>query len=143
MSSYFPAAAIGKGNYVYAYSGGPTGADSKNYWGISAVTSICSGGLYMASTPAITVKQAYDIDKKVDDGLPQSGSVMAFYDNVGFFWAGPSNPPYQFAPPYTSATPGTTASCFDNGNVTGAQQQYSVEISNGANVNCALSFQFQ
>ncbi|HEX4231138.1 MAG TPA: hypothetical protein VHZ07_20845 [Bryobacteraceae bacterium] len=45
--------------------------------------------------------------------------------------------------PYSTATAGSSTTYFDNGNVAGATQQYSVEISNGNNVNCALSFRMQ
>ena len=45
--------------------------------------------------------------------------------------------------PSTAATPSSSTTCYDNGGSSGATQQYSVEISNGSNVNCALSFRFQ
>jgi hypothetical protein len=101
------------------------------------------------SSPFLTVQQAYAIDAKVDDGLPQSGRVLATYldygsfngDSPGYGWAGSGG--VSGTTPYTTATPGSPATCFDNGNTAGAKQQYSVEISNGSNVNCALSFQFQ
>jgi len=52
--------------------------------------------------------------------------------------------------PTTSATPGSSTTCYDNSaaasgtpGVNGVPQHYSLEMSNGSNVNCALSFQFQ
>ena len=145
---FLPSAKLGGGNYVYVWSGGPTigfggtGGDSQNYFAISAVQQLSYW--WADSNPGLTVKQAYDIDKKVDDGYPQSGRVLAFYLDAntvfyGAVWAGSGG---QTGTPYTTATPGTATTCYDNGNSVG-QQTYSVKISNGANVNCALSFRFQ
>jgi len=77
---YFPKAKIGNGNYVYVHSGGTT-ADGINYFGVS----VPIGSLLpsLITNVGITVAQAYNIDKKVDDGLPQSGNVLAFDVNLG------------------------------------------------------------
>jgi hypothetical protein len=52
--------------------------------------------------------------------------------------------------PYTTPVPGDPTTCFDNSTsnsgtpgVNGNPQHYSLEINNGLNVNCALSFRFQ
>jgi hypothetical protein len=148
VALYLPTAKLGNGNYIYAYSGGksvsgwyPTGI---NYFGFSGVSAIqLYGGL--ASNPSLTVAQASSIDKKIDDGLPQSGTVTAQYLNVTLSnwcpsWAGVQSVTQG---PTTTATPGSATTCYDNGNTGGNTQQYSVEISNGANVNCALSFKMQ
>jgi len=150
-SAILPPAKLGGGNYVYTYS-----FDGSNYFGISIVTQVQgSGVIYGSSTnPGLTVQQAYGIDAKIDDGLPQSGNVTAKYQNwdlyngstylqiqnYGAFWAegGGAVGPYG-----TAANPGSAATCYDNGNVGGATQQYSIEISGGSNVNCALSFKMQ
>jgi len=162
VGEYLPQAKIGNGNYVYVWSGGwglsgccGIGGDSQNYFGLSAVTAIgsgnplASGRLY--STPGLTVQQAYNIDKKIDDGLPQTGSVTALYVNgtLGTYanWAaggggtGASSGSHQ---PTTTATPQTSTTCYDNGGASGAMQ-YSLgsTTNNGANLNCALSFKFQ
>jgi hypothetical protein len=75
LNQFLPLAKIGRGNYIYAYSWA-SGALSGlgNVWGISA-------GLpgYAGSTTGLTVAEAYQIDTKVDDGLPQSGRVIAIY----------------------------------------------------------------
>jgi prepilin-type N-terminal cleavage/methylation domain-containing protein len=164
ISSYLPAAKIGNGNYVYVWSGGygPNGAtvnDGQNYFGISAVTQLAqSGGI--TSTPALTVQQAYAIDAKVDDGMAQTGRVTAQflswdYDGDGNTrqWAGGdgiAGAQGSGSVPTTNATPGSSTTCYDNSTaasgtpgVSGATQHYSLEISNGANVTCALSFKMQ
>lgn len=79
ISSYFPDAKIGNGNIVYVW-----GYGSIAYFGLSVPNPsegvIIGGGLH--SDPGLTVQQAYGIDSKIDDGLPQSGSIKAFYVDI-------------------------------------------------------------
>ena len=80
LDLYFPQAKLGQGNYVYVWSGGIGGliansaGDGFNYFGISAVSkiqvSVNPGGLF--SSPGLSVKQAYSMDSKMDDGLPSN-----------------------------------------------------------------------
>jgi len=117
-----------------------------------------------ATMPLLTVNQAYAIDIKTDDGLPQSGNVIAMVATSaggGGQWAA-GGPASNAAPPdesnfgdYNSATggpvqsvgdigdgmPAGSLSCYDGS--MGLPERYSVAISNGANVNCWLSFRFQ
>ena len=164
MSACFPTAKISNTNYIYVYSGGYYGtswvSNGVNYFGISSATSLAYNGV-ANSTPMLTVQQAYAIDSKMDDGFPQSGNVTATYLNMNInpssiTWAAGggvsgaySGSAYQPAPT-NSATAGSSTTCYDNSSaasgtpgVAGAVQHYSVEISNGANVNCALSFKMQ
>ncbi len=83
ISAYLPQAKIGNGNYIYVWSGGAgnvTGSgyfiDGANYMGISIVRVIYDS---ITSDQGMTVAQAVSIDKKMDDGLPQSGTVQAWY----------------------------------------------------------------
>jgi len=130
LDALFPAAKLGHGNYIYVYNG----TDTNNYYGLSRITQILAGS-NVVSAAGITARQAYDIDKKLDDGLPQTGNVTAMYVlSSGNTLIGASD---------TSATAGDTTTCYDNGNASGATQQYSLEINGGAGVNCVLSFKFQ
>jgi prepilin-type N-terminal cleavage/methylation domain-containing protein len=143
-ASYFPLGKIGRGNYVYAWSGSNAaynGGSSTNYYGLSTVSGVASN--VIVSTPGLAVAEAYNIDQKIDDGLPQSGKVLAFYLSSGNIptWAG--NSTNNGGVPFTTAIQGSSSTCFDNGNVAGAAQQYSIEISSGANVTCGLSFKMQ
>ena len=156
---YLPPAKIGGGNYLYAYSGGSgtcgvagcwTG-NEVNYYGLSNVSSITTGTV--TSTPGLTVSQAYAIDTKMDDGLPQSGHVLAQFLSSNWdgsqTWAGVStNGDYTLfgfsvGGPTTVATAGNGQTCYDNNHTGGSIQQYSMGQNNGAGINCALSFQFQ
>jgi prepilin-type N-terminal cleavage/methylation domain-containing protein len=157
FNPYFPAAKIGRGNFVYVWAGGynlgwngtaQTGSDSQNYFGLSSISSLFQWTL--SSLPGLTVQEAYAIDKKVDDGFPQSGNITAQFINWNVSqyapaWAagGGGVGASSSNAPTTTATAGSNTTCYDNGSVAGATQQYSIEISNGANVNCALSFRFQ
>ncbi len=134
LSLYYPPSILGNGNYVYVWS-------SKlfvNYFGVSKI-SYCNPQIY--SSPGMTVHDAYYIDKKVDDGLPQTGRVIAMYMNGSAGWgqwagAGTGNPVA-----YYTATSGSASTCFDNNGATGIMN-YSIKQNNGSGMNCALSFQF-
>ncbi len=121
----FPDAKIGKSNSVYVGSSG-----GLNYFGIEQI--YFNQNPDMLGYAVLTVRQVYDIDKKIDDGLPQSGRVMAVFNGDGWNWA-------------PNATTGTSTTCFDSGGINGGTTQYSLSsLSNyGLNGNCALLFQFQ
>jgi prepilin-type N-terminal cleavage/methylation domain-containing protein len=170
IGKFLPAAAIGQGNYVSVWSGGiitAMGSQAQsttngiNRFGVEAVTQINTDGdtgtaigSVVNSAMGLTVKQAYDIDKKIDDGIPQSGRVLAYYastDDPGTYGAGTGSGNYGTGTIGTGATAGSTTTCYDNSaagssgtpGVGGTAQHYSLEINNGNGVNCALSFQFQ
>jgi len=89
VGQYLPSAKMGFGGYVFVWSGGwqewansPPG-DSQNYFEVAGVTG--SAPSYRGLPNDITLMtpaQAYAIDKKMDDGLPQYGNVIVF-DPVG------------------------------------------------------------
>lgn len=137
---YFPQAKLGQGNSVYVWSGGGT-TDGTNYFGISVISGFVSGA-ELQSVAGLTVSQAYNIDKKIDDGLPQSGNVTAMYPThsggSGIGWGSGNQASYSGPPTAASST-----TCYDNGNQWWTIQQYSLTQNGGAGVNCALSFRFQ
>jgi hypothetical protein len=160
FDKYFPNAKIGNGNYINVWGGGWQGnnqstGDGVNYYTITQVTDLVFGWK-LQTNPGLTVAQAYSMDLKVDDGLPQSGKVTAQYLHFNAPWgtwnshwatgavgadgANTGSPNYG---PSTAATSGSAATCYDNSGVGGATQQYSLAQNGGAGVNCALSFQFQ
>jgi prepilin-type N-terminal cleavage/methylation domain-containing protein len=141
-----PPASIGATNSVYVYSDGSSSGHpgSNNYFGISVVTTGNSGGNNAFGTQVgLTVSQAYNIDKKMDDGSPESGKVIAQFVNgnvtASHYWVQGDGGPTDTT---TAITP-STITCYDNeGNGTNAKA-YSMSAANGSGVNCALSFQFQ
>jgi hypothetical protein len=136
LAAYFPTAKIGGGNYITV--------DSNNWLTIGrnnfdiASWSLLNGGT-QTNTAGMTVKQAYDIDKKIDDGLPATGNVY-----VG---ANVKSSPITYAQVVTNSSPlpiaGSSTTCFDNNNVSTATLQYSVTQNGGANVNCQPNFKIQ
>jgi prepilin-type N-terminal cleavage/methylation domain-containing protein len=126
LSSYFPSAKLGRGNYVYVYS-----TNGTNYYGMSNLTSTASG--VVTSGVSITAQQAYSIDKKVDDGFPITGNVTAAYVN------GDSGENGTAATAAHTASPAASTDCYDST----ATPAYALATNNGAGANCALSFQFQ
>lgn len=134
VDSVLPAAKLGGGNYITVM-----GYGGQNYFLLFAVTGISADGVdgySLGSNPGVSVQQAYAIDAKIDDGLPQSGRVTAQYLTSAFNynWVGVA--------PGVVAT-GSPATCYDNGGAITNPMAYSIAQNNGAGVNCALSFQFQ
>jgi prepilin-type N-terminal cleavage/methylation domain-containing protein len=157
INLYLPPAKIGSGRFVYVWSYGvaytypsysccsyhTTGI---NYFSIGAITDIAAyNGWPVANTPPFTVVQAYNIDKKIDDGLPTSGKVVAVsVTGSDPYWAdGANDVLYNTFPLTPSSTPSSTSSCYDNGNNSANTEQYSMEINKGSGLNCYLSFQMQ
>jgi prepilin-type N-terminal cleavage/methylation domain-containing protein len=155
INNYLPQAKIGNGNYVYAWSvdqsfsagGFPVGV---NYFGISLITDLPDIGGDGQSWPGITVAQAYNIDRKIDDGMPQTGNVLIMYDfSEGIAQGSPAwsnNPAFgTFSNPWPCCsgpmTPSPTT-CIDTGG-TGRPPTYSMSTNSGAGINCALSFKMQ
>jgi prepilin-type N-terminal cleavage/methylation domain-containing protein len=182
VANYMPAAKLGRGNYIDVWSGGYTiwqyyigntnnPTDSVNYFSISAITGSPAGLVgYPVSNVALTVAQAYNIDSKVDDGLPQSGRVTAMYNATGGAIAGGGNwaaggnvdpidgqlnsgdynsawdtpaagGPVTAVGDIGNGMPAGPNSCYDGSK--GLPERYSMSTNSGAGPNCALSFRFQ
>jgi hypothetical protein len=117
INLWFPIAKIGNGNFIHVWS-----QNGINYFGLSQISSMIYSSA--TATVGITVSQAYTIDNKIDDGLPQSGNVQAVDSSASV-----SHPPLSG---------GNSVSCYDT--ITGT---YSTTINNGNGMNCALSFKLQ
>jgi len=124
--------------------------DGQNYFGIMSITSMANTPVngsseYTTGNTSISVIQAYNIDSKIDDGFPLSGTVQAIYE-VGadmFFAKGGGG-----AANNQNVTPGGIASasaitCIDNGGNAANTFKYSTQYNSGNGTNCALSFKFQ
>jgi prepilin-type N-terminal cleavage/methylation domain-containing protein len=139
MPLYFPAAKIGKGNYVYIYS-----IDGRNYMAILGITGIRkvtnSGALF--SEFKVTVQEAYNIDQKADDGDPQYGSITAQYVSNGPSLEWVAVPENSTTVPTTTGINYVSWRCMDNNNVNGVRPTYTTRL-NGDSPNCALSFRMQ
>jgi prepilin-type N-terminal cleavage/methylation domain-containing protein len=150
VAFYLPAAKLGRGNYIWAWSGGwqwsgVDPGDGLNYFSLSPPLTPGGGSPPVTFSATLTVSQAYSIDKKMDDGLPQSGNVMANGYGGGNAWAaggGSLGASGVNNSPTTTATSPSATTCYDNGGVTGPMQ-YSLSTNSGAGPNCWLGFKFQ
>ena len=126
---YMPPAKIGGSNYIYVYTPGYccgwVNTNPVNFFGLSLVTGSNSAGDAYTG-PGLSVLQAYKIDEKVDDGLPQKGTVTAVYAGIN----GVSTSP--------NAAAASASTCFDT-----TSGQYSITQNGGAGVNCGISFRFK
>jgi len=127
-ASYLPPAKLGRGNSVYVYS-----TNGTNYFGIAPITTTVTTGAAAALTASMTVVQSYQIDKKVDDGYPATGSVTAT-------WNSGTLAENAAAPIVNGVATGSLAStsCYDS-----TLNVYALNQNGGAGANCALSFRFQ
>jgi hypothetical protein len=99
------------------------------WFSFSAVANGGSQGT-LNSSASILVLDAYNIDRKIDDGLPTTGVVQAVYINGSRTVTSAAN---------AQATDSTT-SCY---NTTSNTYSLSTVANYGAGGNCALSFRFQ
>ncbi len=74
VSDYLPTAKLGQGNFIHVYPSG--GRNTLLMTGVSAT--LATGGLTL--TPNLTPQTAFNIDDKLDDGNPTTGSINAQYD---------------------------------------------------------------
>ncbi len=145
IPNYFPVAAIGQGNHIYAFGGEAGGSNGivtgLNYFGLSAISNTSASYIY--SVPALSVRQASSIDSKLDDGLPNTGHVTISYLNrtlaVDARWAYGGG---TIVGSILTPIAGSSLTCADNNNGASAPR-YSLLVDNGNNLNCALSFKFQ
>lgn len=137
LTDFFPRAKIGNGNYVFVYSGGTEGPpwqpSGVNYFALSGISFV--GTYSVAATLSLGVSQAYNIDKKADDGKPLTGSITARYVNTEIVPVGTASS--------STAAAASATTCYDNGNSISNPVVYSMSVSGGSGQNCALSFAFQ
>ena len=105
---------------------------------MSNISSMNGAGM-TNSTGSLAPIQAYNIDKKIDDGYPNSGNVFAWYVSGNSIV------------PSSNASPVTSGVCFDSTGVTtitfnqliAGQGVYNTAINQGQGTGCGLSFKFQ
>lgn len=150
IGNYLPQAKIGGGSsFVYVGGTGPGCCsdnrynNGKSYFNIGTKTQFTYGANGDSYGAALTPAQAYAIDSKIDNGLPQSGKITAMGANsqLTWVWFGAFNGGIN-ALPTTNATSGSSTTCYDNNNTNGAVQQYSIGQNGGNNITCPLAVEF-
>ncbi len=165
LADILPKAASGNGGFMYIWSGGPglrwnnVRHNGKSYLGIAAIGSIWSGTDTTAGVNTnMTPLTAYQLDSKIDDGLPQAGKITAIYVDGAIqggepmvVWARGDRTPGGAScrnwwcfdalanSPTGAATPADEYTCYDNDNL-GGETHYSTST-NTSNLNCALSIE--
>lgn len=138
LSMFAPVAKLGNGNYVYVYT-----FNGSNYFGIAGIPAdpeYASFGFFITTatymTPSLNLLQAYNIDRKIDDGFPLSGNVTVNYaarqPDMSLL-VSPANPAATGS--YSATT------CYNS--TTGIYATDQAVNGHGAGGLCALSFKFQ
>ncbi len=74
IADYLPTAKLGQGNFIHVYPRG-----GRNTFLMSGVTTNAAGGA-MTLSQNLTPQTAFNIDDKLDDGTPLTGSILAVFD---------------------------------------------------------------
>jgi prepilin-type N-terminal cleavage/methylation domain-containing protein len=77
LDQYVPEAAMGRGNYVTVFS-----AQGTNFYQLTGINTITPASGAYALEPSLSPQEAFNIDDKVDDGMPARGSVRALQNTV-------------------------------------------------------------
>ncbi len=131
-----PKAKIGDSNYLTIYNNGHSPLPNIPAGNWLQLSKILNDGTINIPYfhEALTTKQAYDIDKKIDDGIPIKGNVTSGYmDDVGMVIGGA----------YGEATDPVIYPCAHNNNVAGAPVVYDLTNSKANQFNCGLSFRIK
>lgn len=116
-----------------------------NYFSLQRITNVATNGTVTGAS-GLSVAQAYGIDKKIDDGLPTVGTVLAMMIHTAArpYWTATQSSPVgawttlgpPAAPLFSSAT-----SCYDT-DADSSTVLYSVAWG-GSSPNCSLSIRIR
>jgi prepilin-type N-terminal cleavage/methylation domain-containing protein len=132
--SFFPPAKLGKGNYWMVGT-----ASGQNYYLLGLPTSISTSDVTLTASSGLTPIDAFNIDTKIDDGLPITGVVQArgtATTGVAIF------PDYVAGNIPSVSAAGTAAACVTgNATATTATNTYN-RSTYGTTPACALRLRF-
>ncbi len=125
VATLVPVAKLGKGNHIFTYA-----ASGINYFHIiGAVSAITTAGAATGAAFGLTPAEAYQMDLKVDDGFPLTGSVRAYAPTT----LGSS------APAIDTAQAVAAGVCVSNA----TNSPYNLDPANGGTSSgCSLRFKF-
>lgn len=144
--NYAPLAKLGRSNYIIVGSSNTEGYNFYVVGGLGGTFTVGAAGTAVWGSPSadtLNPLEAYNMDKKVDDGAPGTGTVQARSNtNIGGAAATPADDPLQSSATGTSAVPsntttaGTASKCtYTTGGVT----TYNVQTISPA---CSMRFRF-
>jgi prepilin-type N-terminal cleavage/methylation domain-containing protein len=135
---YFPSGKLTSINALLLYSDSYYGGVKGVTWlGLAGMNGNFAPGNIGSITPVISVANAYAIDSKSDDGLPRSGKIRAFFASTTTGW-GSTFLTGQGIGWFNTAATSNSSTCFET-----TTNKYSIDIDNGRNPNCALSYQMK
>lgn len=145
LPTMFPAAKLGRNNYVIVGSIGSGFTESgTNYFmimgfqaaGIDVIDGGAGFGIWETTLGNITPIEAYNIDMKMDDGMPNTGIVQNHGNSVGY--------PIPFSNPGNwQAAPGIWYCTMGGTSATDPADTYNLTPANGGtNQTCMLRFRF-
>ena len=147
LEAFFPRAKIGD-NFILVSGFSPWGNTFANnsFYVSTLYGSWPAGSAAIVGKPGLTVKQAYDIDVKTDDGLPWTGRIRAavwsglpqWLEGGTYGNGGLTDIPYLYG-----NFPADPTTCVDNNGSVTNLAEYSISQNGGIGMNCALSFRFQ
>jgi prepilin-type N-terminal cleavage/methylation domain-containing protein len=129
VGSFLPAARLGDGNYVTVFSS----LQSQNYYILTSLNRLRTFGNCFASNGSgnITPLDAHSVDAKLDDGLPNSGSVVAGSNATNF-------------PMPSFATVSSPSTCIIGSGYMDSQATYNTNVASGGNdFSCSLAVRFK
>lgn len=142
--NYFPKGKIGNSHVItYSlYESAPSTpinnytalSRGANFFGLVGIDSTVNHG-WPRGTPPLAVIDANNIDRKIDDGYPETGIVRAFAVNAGNIAAGP--PEFSW---YSNAAASSSTTCFNTSTTAGV---YSTDSNGGNGLNCRLSIEMK
>ena len=97
-STVLPAGKLGYGTLLHVYE-----TRGANWFMLANIASLSGANSHIRGNATIPVQQAYNIDKKIDDGFPTTGNVQAVYIN-----GSQTNTTTAPTPPPTVQRPATT-----------------------------------
>lgn len=110
VNSYIPPAKIGKGASVTVVS-----YNGANYYVVTGISGINTAGWYTSGSNPLNAQEAYQIDNKIDNGIPNSGSVYALDQGNGIGTSSGNSALNAIATCVSSnayvTNPGTTPAC--------------------------------
>lgn len=129
VSFSIPPTRLNLTNYVVVYS-----ASGTNFYQLMPIATITTAPLYTFNATGVTPIQAYNMDNKLDDGLPNTGIVIA--RDVG-----PTNG-VNGIPSWAAAS--TANTCMMNGaDATDPTDTYNLVLQTGGNdPSCSVRFRF-
>ena len=140
---YVPSAKLGRSNYIIV--GSDNGINYYSITGLSGITAGAAGTATYTGANYLTPIESYNIDKKVDDGAPNTGTVQA-RDGSGLSLT--ASTLFDLATTNSLPAKFTAASTASKCTMTGASSTDTADTYNvvastgGTNQSCALRLRF-